>query len=274
MAAGDRLLGRRVRVIMGSVLFEDLHVSFKVKKTSGKEPNECELKVFNLAESTRAGMKKGTKLILEAGYETTLAQIFAGDARQVDHERDGPNWVTTFKCGDGERAYRWARVNDSFKAGTSRFAVVQRVADQMGLDAREALATVQQYASDQFAAGFTAWGKASTVLDRLLSGTGLVWSIQDGKLQILPRGGVAKDAAVLLKFDTGLLGTPTLNTPNNAGEPSTLKALSLLQPNLKPGGKVRIESTSLKGNFRITTVTHSGDVAGGDWQSEIEGTPL
>jgi hypothetical protein len=277
---------RAVRVIVGTSasakVIEGLRVQFKVKKTTTKEPNCAEVSISNLSETSRASLQsKGVRVILEAGYVGNLAQIFSGDARYISHVREGADWVTKVDLGDGERAYRWARVSESFKAGTTVAAVVSKVAGALGLDTSAAVALVREKVREQFTQGFTAHGRASDELDRLLTGRGLEWSIQDGRLQVTEVGKPAPGTAILLSASTGLIGSPAYGSPEKKdGEnPSTakkkhvLKVKSLLQPGIRPGARVQLDSLSVKGLFRVEAVTHTGDTHGGDWQSEADLVP-
>lgn len=267
------LFNRAVRIVAGSLLIEGLRVQFKIKKTSRKEPNTAEVTIFNLSEQSRAGLKRGAKLIVEAGYSTSISQLFSGDARLVDHAHEGPSWLTKIQCGDGERAYRYAVVNESFIPGTSVADVFARVADSTGLDVADAVRTVRATIKEQFTQGYTAFGRGSLEIDRLLKGRGIEWSIQDGRLQVLLDDTATRDSAVLLSPDTGLVGSPEHGSPETKKKPQVLKVKSLLQPSLRPGRRVRVESEAITGDFRVLTVTHQGDTHGGDFYSECECVP-
>lgn len=271
----DALFNRKVRIIVGDRLVEDLRVRFTVRKSNTKEPNTLSAEVFNLAEKSRAALKeKGVRIILEAGYETTLAQVFAGDARTVDHLHEGPNWVTKIECGDGEKSYRYRKVNESFRAGTAVADVFSKVTSQAELDVREAVAFVRQVITEQFTQGYVAAGPVSAELDRLLKGRGFEWSIQDGRLQVTQAGQPTKDSAVLLSPSTGLVGSPAHGAPEEKGGPAVLRVRSLLQPSLTPGRKVLLDAAGLKGLFRVVKVTHSGDTHGPEWLSDLECLPV
>lgn len=276
---GAQLFGRRARVIIGddsALLIEDLRIQFKVKKTLKKEPNECQLTIYNLSPSSRAGLQtKGIKLILEAGYTNTVAQIFSGNVRFVDHEHSGPDWLTKVECADGEHAYRYNMVNESFKAGTAVADVFQRIAGRSGFDANAAVSFFRDNCNEQFTQGYAAIGPASMELDRLLSARGFEWSVQDNKLQVLLNGKTIKEPAVLLKSDSGLIGSPEHGTSAEERKQNILKVRSLLQPSIKPGGTVHVEAEGgLTGDFRTETVLHQGDTFGGDWYSDGECTPV
>lgn len=272
----------------------DLRFEFKCKKTLGKEPNTCTVTITNLSEQSRAALQgKALRVTLAAGYEGTLGTLFVGDARHVDSVPDEADWTTKIQLGDGERGYRHGRVNESFRAGVSATHVLQKIANGMGLDSAS-VTGVTGLQGITFAGGYAAQGRAAKELDRLLKGYGFEWSIQDGKLQVLSPEAPTAESVLELTFETGLIGSPTLNTPqpgsgapitgtvdpftgritSSRGKP-TLKARSLLQPEIRPGRRIQLDSvTGIKGTFRVTEVEHSGDTAGDEWYSDFEATPI
>lgn len=276
----SQLFQRSVRVIVGSLLIEGLRVQFHVKKTTTKEPNTSDLTVYNLSEDHRSVLQnRGTSLLIEAGYVGSTSLLFSGESRYISHTHEGPDWVSKIECGDGERAYRWARVSESFRPGTRLADAFRKVAEATELDVRDAVATVESLLpAEQFSRGYQAHGRATEHLDALLRGRGLEWSIQDGQLQVLAEG-TAKNTAVLLSPTTGLVGSPAFSSPEHGSKSGkkkaqVLKVRSLLQPSIRPGGTIRVESASIQGQFRVQSVTHSGDTHGGDWYSDVDALPV
>lgn len=279
------LVGKKLNAYGANVVeVTDLRFSFRVTKNLSKEPNTAEVTIYNLAEASRAELQgKTLRVVLSAGYEGTESVVFVGDSRHVDSAPDGPTWVTKIQCGDGERGYRHGRVNESFRSGASVVSVLQKVADGMQLDSTT-VANVDGLRGRQYVGGYVAHGRASRELDKILKGFGYEWSVQDGKLQVLAPDAATSETVVELSAETGLVGSPTLNTPSptqqlnpftarvetRAGKP-TLKAKSLLQPEIKPGRRVLIDSvTGIRGLFKVTQVVHSGDTAGGEYYSDFE----
>ncbi len=280
------LFQRVVRVLVGSLLVEGLRVQFKVKKTTAITPNECELQIYNLSQKSRAGLQaKGIKIVVEAGYQDHASRIFSGDSRYIDHKHNGPDWVTKVQCGDGERAYRYVKVNESFKPGTTVASVFYRMAVATGLDVSQAVELVGNEITEQFTQGYSTYGRVSEEIDRLLQGRGLEWSIQDGKLQVTRVGQPVKGSAVLLSASTGMIGSPAHGSPEFADKtqgtpipgqkkPQVLKVKSLLQPGIVPGGLIRLDSLEIKGDFRVQSVLHTGDTFGGDFYTEADVLPV
>ncbi len=251
---------------------KDLRVSFKVEKTLSKDPNDATISVYNLNSTTRANLPgKGAKLILEAGYSETVARIFVGDARNILSKREGPDWVTTFECGDGARASSFARVSGSFAAGAKMASVLETI----GAATKLPLGNLAEIARGDLGGvtlpgGFVAHGSALRELDKILVSLGYELSIQDEILQVTKAGQPTTEPVFNLNPRTGLIGSPELNDGNGKDKKSTLRITCLLQPQLKPGRKVRLESESFKGEFRISTVEHKGDTNGAEWYSVLE----
>lgn len=270
--------GRTCTVIFDTVRAEGLRVQFQVRKGTGKEPNTAEVRIYNLAASTRAGMqKKYAPVILTAGYAGNAAVIFNGDARTIDHVKQGSEWVTIAKCGDGERAYKFARINRSFKPGTKIVDVARACAEALGLNLGNLLDELNKGGFrgglTEFAQGRVVYGKASAELDKVLRSVGLTYSVQNGEIQVLRGDAPAPGRAILLTPDTGLIGSPEHGTPEKKGKPSTLKARSLLQPQIVCGGRVEIRSAGVSGQFAVKAVSHAGDTHGSDWYTDIEAMP-
>ncbi len=269
------LFQRRVKVWIGDLQIEGLRVAFKAKKTATKDPNTCELSIYNLSPEHRAALQKvGTVFILEAGYGGQLQRVFSGTVRWADSVRDGSDWVTKIQSGDGEVPFQFAHVTESFAKGTPLAAVFRTVAEKTGLDVQKAIAKVTEKITDQFTQGYAVHGKASTEIDTLLKGRGLEWSIQDGKLQVVEVGKAVPGEAVVLSASTGLVGSPEHGTPDAEKKAPFLKVKSLLQPRLAPGALVHLDSIGSKGNFRVETVTHTGDTHAQPFYSDCELRPL
>lgn len=268
-----RLFNRKVNVVVDSVLVSELRVTFKVKKTLRKEPNTCEVTITNASQSTRASMKsKGAIVIVQAGYEGFLEQIFTGDARVIEHKKDNADWITSVQCGDGERAYNHKRISKSYASGTKIANILTDVVKTLGVDPGNAINSVGEIV-ENLPGGYVAHGRAGAELDRLLIGRGFEWSVQDGRLQLLKTGKTTNVLTVLTP-DTGLIGSPEYGSPDKKGGAGFLKVKTLLQPQIRPGGKVRIKTSSVDGLFRAEAVTHEGDTAGGAWYTDLELSPI
>ena len=276
-----------------ALVIRDMRVQFEIEKHLGREPNTCRVQVTNLAENTRAAVQvKPLHVRLEAGYAGQVQRLFTGDLRWAHSQRVDADWVTELELGDGERAFRHARVNRSYRAGVDVRTALAETAKSMGLTLPAEAAGLRSL-SEQFAAGLSLSGVAAEEMTALLAPFGLSWSVQDGRLQILTADGTRADQALLISQDTGMIGSPEFGPPD-AAAPSTrestqppttarivrdsrkpvLTVRTLLKPTLIPGGKILVQARAVKGLFKVTTVRHQGDTHGEPFESEIEAIPL
>lgn len=253
---------------------QGLRVAAKIKKTDGKEPNTAEITITNLSPDNRGRLqKKGVKVTLEAGYDATgVSRIFRGDARTVDHVRNGADWDTVIKCGDGERAYRFARVAESFAPGTGAGDVLDFLANASGLQVGN-IPTVVANLVKTFDQGYVVRGRWKDEMDRLVKGLGYVWSVQDETLQVLLPGLSSTAEFPRIDADSGLVGSPEFGAPEKKGKPALVKFQALLQPCL-PGAKVYLKSLRYDGFVRVKTVEFGLDTHGGEFYTTYQGILL
>lgn len=274
-----RLYDRRVRLtiatpVAGSysdsvpaIVITDLRISFDVTKTGTKHPNTATIEITNLSAASRAKLQeKGARVILEAGYADSIGQIFQGDARPARApRRQGTEWITTLECGDGERAFKYARISESFAPGTAAGDIIVRAARLMGIGLGNVVEQAARInARSVYAQGFAAHGAASQVLDRVIRAAGFEWSIQDGNIQILERGASTQEV-VRLTPDSGLIGSPEQGTPEKRGGPPVLEVKSLLQRQIRPGSLISLDSEHHRGLFLVRHCRHVGNNKDGEY---------
>lgn len=294
--SGEFLFKRKVVVLLARPLSESfsqlsaevidisaLRVSFKVAKSLVKDPNTAEIKIYNLSEATRAKIPgTGAKVVLKAGYEQTIEQIFIGDARSIESKREGAEWVTTIKCGDGERAVNFARVNESFGVNALASDVITKVGQATGLDTGNLAQLARGGAfPGRYTQGYVASGRAVKELEKALTAAGYELSIQDGSLLALQPDGTTTESVIELSSESGLIGSPEVaggekkesasQKKNSKGNNKpVLKARSLLQGGFRCGRRTKVVSRQYNGLYKILKVEHTGDTAGGDFYSDLE----
>lgn len=268
------LYKRAVAVTVDTLRMTGQRMAFRVLHTNKAEPNTCEVSIYNAPAVLRAEVQgsRSVGVTIEAGYGKDLQQLFSGDLRRAFSTKQGIDWVTTLRGGDGEVAMRTARVNESFAPGTPIRTVVERVARRLGVNLGDAISRIGEGSHRQslteYVNGTVLSGSAKTLLEQLLGDLDLEYSVVDGTLQVLPRGQATNATAILLTPRTGLIGSP------EAGDKGLVKLRSLLQPSIRPGRKVKVESAILNGFYRVETATHVGDTHSAAWHTEIEGRPL
>lgn len=266
-----RLFDRRWRIQVGSLDVSELACTFKASRSLSGYAGTCELTIKNLSEEHRQEIlhapRRTTFVEIQAGYKEGLSVIFRGDLRKRSVARENTDWIIKITAGDGEHAMRNARVNRGFAAGTSLQDVMQHIADAMGVGIGNAPQALRGAAlgalDDVFHEGTVLYGPAAAALTSLTAAAGLTWSIQDGNLQVLPRGGALAREAIVLSPETGLLGAPEVVNRR------TLNLKAFLIPGLVPGQQVVLESAIAQGAWRITHADYSGETHGQDWTAAL-----
>jgi hypothetical protein len=267
-----RLFNRRWRVQIGTLDVSQCAIKFKAARSLYGYAGTAELEVRNLTQEHRdeilASPRRTTFVEVIAGYAEGMSLIFRGDKRKTIPVREGADWIVKITAGDGEHALRNARVGRSFASGSTVQQVVQHIADAMGVGVGNATSALRGATlgglDGVFPEGTMLYGLAAEELTRLTSSIGLTWSIQDGALQILPRGGALAREALSLGPDTGLIGAPEVVNRR------TCNVKTLLIPGLVPGQQVVLNSDVVRGVWRISKAEYAGDTHGPEWTASLE----
>lgn len=276
------LFGRSFQVAVGQgipgaglpVGWEDIGCRFKITKTDRKTVNKATLTLFNLNATSRGRFELDRAFIaIRAGYGDGIPPLlFVGDVTDVVHRRDGSDILTEVRAHDGRRAYQLAQVNKSYEPGTPNLLLLQEAVTAMGLP----LGHIANIPTRQYMGGFVASGPARSILDDVCDSVEATWSIQDGALQILAKDSGTNDEAVVVRADTGLVGSVsrTKGPGKRAKRKSGAKWRMLMTPSLAPGRFALVDSEFVSGFYRVRKVTHSGASRDQDWFTEVEATEV
>lgn len=257
-----------------AIIVRDLRVQFLIEKSLKREPNTCEVTITNLSEQTRSEIQVRPLYVrLDAGFAGRLERLYTGDLRWGTSQLERVDWNTKLMLGDGDRAFRFARVNRSFKGGIDGRTAVNEAAKAMGLVPKLSAAAERDLRA-QYATGLSMSGPAENELTRILSAFGMSWSIQDGVLQVLRTGEHRPNQAIPVSQEDGMIGTPEYGAPSAKGDKPILTVKMLLYPSIVPGQRIVVDARNVKGTFRANRVTHRGDTHGDDWETSIEATPV
>lgn len=256
-----------------------LDITFEIDKDLTSKPNSARIEVFNLTKEHReailekaSGGADSVRVRLSAGYAENTALIYDGSIRlsYVDHV--GPDVRLVLEAGDGDRLIARARINKSWAKGTTVEVVITQLVDTLGVGRGNLLeqirgAALQGLGSSDFPGGTCASGSATRELTRLLGSCGLTWSLQDGVLQVLGPNPLDREA-VLISAETGMLGSPQLDAKAKRG--TLVSVQTLLIPDLFPGRKVKIESETCAGFYRVEKSRYVGDTMSDEWSITSE----
>jgi len=246
------------------------------------EPNNAEVAVWNLSPADRNALeinqsesqviaalgasedREGPPVRLEVGYGDDLTQIFFGNLRKIENLKDGTDWITRISGGDSENKLAFAHVSESFKVGTPHALVLTKLSAALGLGNP---ATIPPIGALKQTRRFH--GPAAEELQAFCASIGYYWSVQNGQVQIGPKGLPAlPGVGPLISPLTGLIGRPRIDNRGN------VFGTSLILPDLVPGAAFAVASDDVQGAYVTQKTRHYGDSHGNEWYVDFEGAPL
>lgn len=251
------LWGRHVTLQIGQPgetgrSFSGLRISFRVKQTIDATPNSASIQAFNVSDQSVAELQRpGAVVRLIAGYDVPRL-LFVGDPIPygVRFERRGADRVLSIEAQDGSRRYRGAFVNVSIRRPTTLGEAFDAVAEQIGLP-QGSIRGVDR--ARELPDGVTFTGNARDVMDRIARMSDADWTITDGAIDVIPRGGDTGERAVVFSVEQGnLIGSPKRTEQG-------VEVVGLLEPTMRPGRPFVVRSRELSGAFVAREVTHTGD---------------
>lgn len=268
MAVGQDLFRRDWAVTIGPPgapgrQWTGLSIEFDIDKTGSSSPNKVGLTIYNLSPDSRKFVEKRKQaLIIRAGYESGMATLCSGEIDRVTHVREGGEWLTKIEAQDGMTAYGNV-VHEVLGPRATERDAVGKLARELGLT----VGSIKGLSDKAYQHGRTLSGPARSELDAICRARKLRWSIQDGALVIYPIGGATDLDAVVLSPATGLIGSPERTEEG-------YRLRSLLQGQITPGRRIRVDSDGIDGDFVAESVTHKGQSHGNDWYTDIEAIRL
>lgn len=288
--ANNLAFNRFINIDIGEVGVENLRVDFNIEKNLSKNPNSCDITIYNLSEETRNyidGLAPkldsdiGIPVRISVGYkDQDIGNIFLGDLRSVLNVFEPPNWQTIITSGDGEKASQIARVNKVYGPNTPISTVLRELVkvlrSHLGATAPNAINDIAlnriineiklQGGGKLFPTGYVLSGSAKKIMTDFCDSCGLEWSIQDGQVQILDKRKAIQDTAIPVNENTGMIGSPQVDVEGN------IKVDCLLKNEYKCGRLINVKSRLAEGFYKITKLNYTGSTwDNAMWTVSIEG---
>lgn len=262
----------------GGINLHELKVEFSVLKGISGSANEAEISIWNLNEGHRNAVGKELDNVqLEAGYMPpdgggNVGIIFKGNMRDVEHTRDKEgNIITTLSCGDGDKAFRTATIAKTFPKGTKVEDVMDEIYNQLS---KEGIKKGEWKFPDdmpKYERPYSICGACTREADVIGRSRGFYWSVQNETMEVIPGDGYIGEV-VLISPQTGMVDVPAI-TDNG------VKVTALLNPEIRPNRRVKIESQVLEmnaegGMYRVSEARYYGDNREGDMLVDVHGESI
>lgn len=256
------------------VTVSGIRIAFDIKKNTEVNTNKAKVILYNLKEDHRALLQKGQNqvVVLEAGYQKDLQQLFVGDIKRSTSFKSGPDWITEIIAADGDKGLKDAFINKTFGPGIDYDTIVEDMIKTMtdtGRLVKGAFDSIKTFLKSQRTQhGITLSGKTKEELVKILKSFNYELSIQDGEIQITDPDATVDPVAFKFSPQTGLIGSPRRREGG-----IELKSL-IVSPKIVPGSVINVESRYITGFFKAKNVNYKGDTHDNPWYLNIEAEEL
>lgn len=269
----------------------ELRFIFETKNADSQSPDNCSIRVYNLSDETSNKVQKEfTRVVLSAGYQNgPYGIIFDGTIKQFRRGRESAtDDYLDILAADGDIGYNFGVVSNSLPAGSTPR---QRVDAAIAAMPQMSAGSIMDFTGGILPRGKVQFGMARDFLRRESESQGGSWSVQSGKIQIVPLEGYLPGDAVQLNSLTGMIGVPEQTDEG-------VKVTCLLNPKIRIGGLVQINNKDINktiqanpdaapipfnqwtgiqllakittdGYYRVYACEHTGDTRGAPWYSTL-----
>lgn len=255
-----------------------LHISFSLEKSEVQSPNTGQITLWNLSPAHLSVLnQKDCTVTLKAGYANSMPLTFVGDITNVITEKDGADTMTKIEAVDGRIALRDSYVTLSYASKIGSKTILEDTAGKMGVPI-----VFSQTATFVDFPGYSFVGIAKDSLNKVCATNQLVWTLQNGILQITKPNEPITMRAFLISPDTGLIGIPKSLTKGekNSGNATSNSATNqaqigyeivyLMNAAIGVNDYIQLKSKDVSGNFRVSKLQLEGDNIAGDWLCTAE----
>lgn len=262
----------------------EMQVSFEIHQHLTSVPNWARIRVYNLSRETqKKAYKEFHHIDLAVGYDGYASRLFYGQIRQFNAglRIDAKSTFIDFICQDGDYASNWTVINKTLAKGWSYSNMFEKL---NGAFAAQGLGIGHQgeLPKQTFPRGRVLYGSAKHHMNRAVDNINAEWSIENGRVTVVPYEGTLPNQAIVLTPATGLIGLPQ-QTVNGI----TLR--SLIDPKIQDGGLIQLNNDTIQtadinvaynavnyipsfdpsGLYKVYSISHTGDTRGNDWHSDI-----
>lgn len=255
-------------------------VVFNVLQDFGGFNSYADIAIYNLSRGTEGQVfRKYEYVALRAGYEDNIDFIFKGEIVNIIREKEGPNKITRLICKGGALTQDTSTVNKSFEAGVRVETLIKACAEAMGVPIvinDDDFASIPPYIS-----GYLLTGDPKKKLNELARSHAFSWMIESERMVVVGNQSFRNGSITTISASNGMEGVPEIT---EIGVTVNLR----LSPQLKIGGRIRIESefgqvnfsnvffqdipeTVGEGTYRIEKLQFDGDSYGDKWTTRVSG---
>ncbi len=253
----DGLFGFSAAIKSGSTALstEDFDIEFSIPFDDDLEPNEAEIVVYNLSDSTVRNFKVNAVITVEAGFKDDTGVIFKGFIYSVSKKFEGADSKIVIKALDSFG-------NDtiesmSFAANTTASSVLKKLLEKTKLP----IAVFAARDDYTYTNGVTVDGSLASNIKKYSQVCGISTFVKNGKIyaQYIKNG---DNINFTVQESTGMINSPEpfQQQETIVDTTETVNGYSvsmLLQHRMSAGAIINVSSLTANGKFRVRKGSHS-----------------
>lgn len=287
---------RKATLIIGddeeALDLSEMRFRFTIRRGDYQTPNTCDIRIYNLSQTTAQKIKKEfTRVLLQAGYDGNFGTIFDGTIKQIRRGRENPtDTYIDVTAADGDNAYNYSVTSISLAAGqTAPANAIETIIRGMATHGVSKGYVPDNLPGAPLPRGEVHYGMSRDILRKLASSSDAAWSIQDGKVDVIPLTSYKPSSEIpVITAATGMIGLPE-QTQNG------IRVRVLLNPKMKIGQLIKIDNKSIlqlrysmnnaveaqqlteamghklddDGFYYVMIADHTGDTRGNAWYTDM-----
>ncbi|MBU8908498.1 phage protein [Desertibacillus haloalkaliphilus] len=244
---------RRVELYIGDIrfTFPEFTIYFRVEYDDSEDLNDAEIKIYNLSDETKNRIKKGMDVILNAGYEGDVGNIFFGRIEEAKTTKQRTDKITKILAIDASEEWLNNTINKTYKAGIRASQILQDIISVSGLS----VGVVQLAKDITYQRGRTINGRIPNVVSQISKDCDSKVTITKGLIYIR-EGEQGDDIRFLFNAQRGLIGTPERFEDDDA---SGYEVTSLLNHRVQTDSLINVQSSTANGQYRVRKVVFTAN---------------
>lgn len=256
---------------------QQFKMTFNVIREFGGNVSYADIALYNLSESTaNKAIKQGLEIVLRAGYQDTIDNIFEGKIINIFRERQQADTITRMICRGGKQSTD-KTVSKPFGKEATLAPIIRECVTAMGY----AISINDDDFADlqPFPRGYMLHGDPVVMLRKLADMHRFKWVIENDTVVIIGFEKYRQGDPIKISEFTGMVGIPQITV-----EGCDVK--TKLNPAIRIGARIDIQSEFKSFNFgdmyfreippsagtgvyKVMKIVHQGDSHGDDWTTAI-----
>lgn len=252
----DGVFGSVATITSGQVTLSSdaLDIEFQIPFDDDMEPDEAEIKVYNLSDNTLRQLKKGAAISVTAGYTGDTGLIFSGFITRIKTVHDGADKVTSINAMDDIKDHTIESIE--FSKGTKASYILKKLIDKTGIP----VAAFSPRRDYTYKDSQTVDGDQMENISRYAKVCGISVYVSRGRIyaRYIKDG---DNTGFTVSGDTGLIGAPSPFEEEVTAEDFTetvsgYEVEMLMQHRMCAGAIVALKSADAFGTYRVTKGEH------------------